>query len=97
MNTAENSGDRGRVIGLQERRLGRTVLPSRRSWRPITLPRSPEFSAVFMILFRSCVGAYDAPDIDPQIAMRLLYSLKKFATLLPNGTMRFLLIDVEIK
>jgi ParB family transcriptional regulator, chromosome partitioning protein len=26
MNTAENTGDRGRIIGLQERRLGRTVL-----------------------------------------------------------------------
>src|SRR5260370_27590504 len=31
MNTAENSGDRGRVIGLQERRLGRTVLRTYRT------------------------------------------------------------------
>ena len=31
MNTAENLGDRGRVIGLQERRLGRTVLRTYRT------------------------------------------------------------------
>src|SRR3984893_17902774 len=31
MNTAENSGDRGRGIGLQERRLGRTVLRTYRT------------------------------------------------------------------
>ena len=31
MNTAENTGDRGRVIGLQERRLGRTVLRTYRT------------------------------------------------------------------
>jgi ParB family chromosome partitioning protein len=31
MNTVENTGDRGRVIGLQERRLGRTVLRTYRA------------------------------------------------------------------
>lgn len=31
MNTAEDTGDRGRVIGLQERRLGRTVLRTYRA------------------------------------------------------------------
>jgi ParB family transcriptional regulator, chromosome partitioning protein len=31
MNTAENTGDRGRIIGLQERRLGRTVLRTYRA------------------------------------------------------------------
>ena len=31
MNTVENSGERGRIIGLQERRLGKTVLRTYRT------------------------------------------------------------------
>src|SRR5882672_3628209 len=31
MNTAENTGDRGRIIGLQERRLGSTVVRTYRA------------------------------------------------------------------
>ena len=31
MNTAENSGERGKIIGLQERRLGKTLLRTYRT------------------------------------------------------------------
>ena len=31
MNTAENTGKRGRIVGLQERRLGRTILRTYRA------------------------------------------------------------------